>query len=1274
MVKENMNRNKFSAEFLYQLNLIKDIIEQVKCYDPYDRKRVIDVSFKYPYIQGDSSHVIALALMRLLIKHVYSMEFEYAKFTVGYAMKIHSGKVHFTIGDAITINADPDINVYLHLKRLVMRIAELYPDGLITGVVIRVFIRGMKEKDVTLTCDEIDSILWEVLNSELNSDSEGDLPEVVSMARKPGYPDHITAIPLPRSLKREPFIVADTETVMINDIQVPYAAGFMVVKPGQDVVDSPIDTYFSEDDYFRPEFQDRSNSMMFDFLEHLAVVADKTKIRTVYFHNFSRFDGILLLKYYANKGDKYTIKPLMRNLRLYELKVYRTVKKRVKLKVQVKVKGVESDSWQVKIVETDTDKKILVLKLRDSLNLLPSSLEKLAKALCPELGVKGSIAHDDITVDTLLPLRKELLTYMEQDIRLLGGIMRKAQDIYYNEFKVDMVNSLTYSALSMTIYRQMFYDALNWPIHIPTRNEDTFIRRGYYGGHVDVYIPYGTDLYYYDVNSLYPFIMKSFPMPGGKPVWHGNLKDMDLSYMTGFIEAYVVCPNTLKRPFLPYKDSNDRLLFPTGEFVGVYYSEELKFARNLGYIILPLRGYLFDKKPSPFSGFVSTLYNLRKEAKKAGDESMVYVYKTLMNSLYGRFGINPKSTVTEVCDSDRYDELTMRDNFINGDKLSEKYYVVSYYTNTLECSDSEWNAPKHSAVQLAAAITACARIHMYKYISRPDCYYTDTDSVVLGSPLPEEEISSTELGKLKLEYELNTGIFLGGKSYALETKQSGDIVKHKGLAKQSVSLKWFQEQYADLFRTQQVTVVSNFRIDWKTFDIAKKSMQVKLGIPVGTKRDPVYDDNNVWVDTIPKEVFDFGGDELSILKHENKILKAQLDEQEKEYAHRLLNLEVENERNKKEYAHRLLNLEVENERNKTQYDQRLAMLESSYDQRLAMLESKLAKLTANLDKKDNESASSADHMKRKMEEYNYMTNKAMESDKQISDLKEQLDMKDRESAARADYITEEFMKSDKLISELKMQLDMKDKESANRADHIQIEFMKSDKQIEYLQELLDRKDQEYASLHAQYVNKYNENALLRVQFDKKDKKSANIVELTVEDYKDKVNTYNYMVDQYHKKSAQIVSLQEQLDNYKHESAFIVSIPSKEYYYLSNKAMESDEQIEDLKKQLINKDRENEILRAQAAKPSSNQIIDYSKNFDIQDLQRLRESAAKFKEEEALLRKELQSKSAKLPQVPVRGPRTEPPTRFNHPTEGNEGNEGKSDKKLRWEQQRRDKPP
>lgn len=61
-------------------------------------------------------------------------------------------------------------------------------------------------------------------------------------------------------------------------------------------------------------------------------------------------------------------------------------------------------------------------------------------------------------------------------------------------------------------------------------------------------------------------------MPGGKPVWHGQLEDHDLDELCGFIEAYVECPSNMKRPFLPYRDSNNKtLIFPTGKFVGVYY-------------------------------------------------------------------------------------------------------------------------------------------------------------------------------------------------------------------------------------------------------------------------------------------------------------------------------------------------------------------------------------------------------------------------------------------------------------------------------------------------------------------------------------------------------------------------------------------------------------------------------------------------------------------------------------------------------------------------------
>lgn len=247
-----------------------------------------------------------------------------------------------------------------------------------------------------------------------------------------------------------------------------------------------------------------------------------------------------------------------------------------------------------------------------------------------------------------------------------------------------------------------------------------------------------------------------------------------------------------------------------------------------------------------------------------------------MNSLYGRFGINPKSTITEVCNQHRYNYLTKKSDFIFGDKLSEHYYIVSYVSNTEQVSDSDWNPPRISAVQLAAAITACARIYMYPYISREDCYYTDTDSVVLGQPLPDEFLSSSVLGKFKLEHRVKKGYFLAPKSYSMITEEGRNVLKHKGLAKSLVNEEWFESQYADISRIIQTPMEYNFRIDWETLNISKKETLVNLGIRVGNKRNPVYD-NDLWVDTVPLDVTDFAGQDNRIRTVEVKRLQKQYD-------------------------------------------------------------------------------------------------------------------------------------------------------------------------------------------------------------------------------------------------------------------------------------------------------------------------------------------------------------------------------------------------------------
>lgn len=878
-------KSAYNAELSSYFKQIKDLITDYKVSEPYLGLRIAGVELKEPYLSCAEYELISLVVMLLLMKYVYNtnisnIRFYYCKFTIVFTIIIPKGieRVSFTVDRCISLLNDsgfvvPNRSVYSMILEYLTKKGEEYKDSKITAIKIRVYMKGLEDKELSfLTDDDINPDYDDVVSQiiELLNEVGGEPPEPpkTAVSRKRPYSKYITELK-PRGKIRHPFIVADMETVLIKDVHVPYAAGFLALNPGDNVSGNVIETYFSEDHiFFKKEFVERSNQMLFDFLERLAQISSERKIRTVYFHNFSRFDGIILLKYYTSHGKKYTIKPLMRNHNLYELVVYR--------------------------------KKKVVFRLRDSLNLLPSSLATLGKTLCPELGPKGDIKHDELEVSNLKLRSVELLEYMKQDIRLLGGVMLKAQDIYWNQYNVDIENVMTLSTLAMSIFRLKYYDSNTFPIHIPSRNEDTFIRRGYYGGHADTYIPCGEKLYYYDVNSLYPHIMKTFHMPGGQPVWDGNLMGRKLSELYGFIEAYIYCPNTIKRPFLPFKDKNNTLLFPTGEFIGVYYTEELLFAERLGYNIIPLKGYLFEKKVSPFEGFVSELYSRRQEAKRDGNDAMSYIYKILMNSLYGRFGINPESLVTEICNKERYDFLIKKGNISTADKLSEDYFIVSYTSNSVDVVDSDWKAPRISAVQLSAAITACARIYMHEFISRDDCYYTDTDSAVLGSPLPEDKVSSTTLGMLKLEYTIDKAIFLAPKSYILYSDGGGVIMKHKGAAKSLVHPEWFNSQYADPSQTNPTNITANFRIDWHNLSIGRKDYVYNLGIRLGTKRDPIYDNNNLWVDTKPKEVKDLGGYEsiilnykLKLIKDEYNILKRKYTEQNQQQGEHIASLESE---------------------------------------------------------------------------------------------------------------------------------------------------------------------------------------------------------------------------------------------------------------------------------------------------------------------------------------------------------------------------------------------
>ncbi|KAG5576441.1 hypothetical protein H5410_056575 [Solanum commersonii] len=157
-------------------------------------------------------------------------------------------------------------------------------------------------------------------------------------------------------------------------------------------------------------------------------------------------------------------------------------------------------------------------------------------------------------------------TYFSEDypdILLLGGVMHRAQEIYYSLFQIDLVKKMTLLSLALDIFCTFYYDKK-------------------------------------DGLSIYPIGMKihSFAVSTTAAI---------------AIHAYLTAKN---------------------------------------YITMMIK------------------------AKKDGNDSLAFVYKILMNSLYDRFGINPGTTVIEM--------------------FTHEFYIVTYKTNAERGPDTEWNPPKIS--------------------------------------------------------------------------------------------------------------------------------------------------------------------------------------------------------------------------------------------------------------------------------------------------------------------------------------------------------------------------------------------------------------------------------------------------------------------------------------------------------------------------------------------------------------------------------------------------
>lgn len=191
--------------------------------------------------------------------------------------------------------------------------------------------------------------------------------------------------------------------------------------------------------------------------------------------------------------------------------------------------------------------------------------------------------------------KEESIKYLEKDLLGLYQILTKANKSFFIDYGIDITDSLTISSLAMKVFHKKYYN------NIPSiSNTKVYrdIKSGCYGGITEVYRPYGEIIYYYDVNSLYPYVALN-PIPGihCTRVEYIN-HNVSIHDIFGFYLCEIECDNNYLG-LLPFRDKRG-LIFHMGKWKGWYFSEELKFAHDNGYKIKVLKGYSFNKELDVF--------------------------------------------------------------------------------------------------------------------------------------------------------------------------------------------------------------------------------------------------------------------------------------------------------------------------------------------------------------------------------------------------------------------------------------------------------------------------------------------------------------------------------------------------------------------------------------------------------------------------------------------------------------------------------------------------
>ena len=449
---------------------------------------------------------------------------------------------------------------------------------------------------------------------------------------------------------------------------------------------------------------------------------------TIYFHNL-KFDGEFILCWLFENGFTHV-----------------KDRKELKTKTFTTLISDKGQFYSMKIVFKKSGKKTNYIEIFDSLKILPFSVSAIAK------GFNLPISKLDIDYNLPRPvgynLTPEEVDYLRNDVDIVA---RALSVIFSQDLKKMTAGSNALFDYKRTVSIKSFD---RW-FPVPDYDED--VRKSYKGGFTYLNPIYkGVDIekgIVLDVNSLYPSVMRNRPLPYGEGIFFEGQYKTDVLY--NLYVQMLTCQFEIKPGHIPTIQLKNNLSFIPTEYLTSSGDEEVTLCLTNVDLELFLKhydiynleyhsGWKFKSTTGLFTEYIDKWTEVKIQSSLEGNNAMRTLAKLMLNSLYGKFALNPNVQ----------SKIPYYDNGI-----------VKYYNG-----DKETRAPLY--IPVGTFVTSWAR---YTTITSAQSVYdrfvyADTDSLhLIGEELPESlDIDPVNIGKWKHESTFTRARFLRQKSYIEE--------------------------------------------------------------------------------------------------------------------------------------------------------------------------------------------------------------------------------------------------------------------------------------------------------------------------------------------------------------------------------------------------------------------------------------------------------------------------------------------------------------------------